>query len=75
MEREKREEIKEKGEAMTRPKKVGGVKKSVVDIRPEDEIRAKLRTRIEQIGREIMAAAQPDTEPFDDEPPDDFPRI
>ena len=55
-----------------RHKKIGGVKKSVVDIRPDDEVRAKLRTRIAAIGREIMAAAQPDDEPFTDKPDEDW---
>lgn len=62
---------------MTRHKKIGGVKKSISPITREDEIRAKLSeirakllARCAVIQREVLAAAMPDNEPFDEEPPD-----
>lgn len=55
---------------MTRHKKIGGVKKSISPITREDEIRAKLLARCAVIQREVLAAAMPDNEPFDEEPPD-----
>lgn len=69
MERETSESADERKAETVMGKKFGGIKQRATQ---DDDVQSKLDRRMLLLRGEVLLAAEPDAEPFDDEPPDDL---